>query len=618
SIQLLEAAFGEKVFLSGPHTTDMNFNSTNSFGHYNPDFISSFRSAWETATANPEFKKILESLYYDNFQEIGTAYFNAYKFINQNPKLLEAMEAKYTSEMNSSEGLDFYNFNEYFRSFADLEEKKGLNWYQSFNAPSFWIRRSIDGTASQLYELQLIIMQTFELDFNASVTPAEKAEYETIIHEISSQLGPEISYDEYPEVNNIPVEDDPAIFKLMETAGLWNLLKTNYDDEYWVNVGFRAKYEMAKKYASIQLLEAAFGEKVFLSGPHTTDMNFYSNNSFGHYNPAFISSFRSAWETATAIPKFKEALKSLYYDNFQEIGTAYFNAYKFINQNPKLLEAIEAKYINGMNSNGGLDFNNFNNYFNSFSGLEEQKGLNVYQSYNAPSFWIRRSIDGTASQLYELQLIIMQTFELDFTARVTPAEKAEYETIIQEIFLQLSPEIPNDEYPEVKNKPVIKRSQNATTFIDNRDQQSYDWILLNDGNKWMTNNVSFSYIGSSNEDCSYCQAYGRLYTWDMAQKACPQGWRLPTASEWDHLIEIYGGRYDAYHALVNGGSGGFSALLGGDGSFYNIGDSGYYWSGSAIDNTQAWQYTFFSTDGAKINKYEDSKNAAYSCRCIKE
>ena len=33
-------------------------------------------------------------------------------------------------------------------------------------------------------------------------------------------------------------------------------------------------------------------------------------------------------------------------------------------------------------------------------------------------------------------------------------------------------------------------------------------------------------------------AYGRLYTWDVAQTACPQGWRLPSREE---LLGLCGG-----------------------------------------------------------------------------
>ena len=40
-----------------------------------------------------------------------------------------------------------------------------------------------------------------------------------------------------------------------------------------------------------------------------------------------------------------------------------------------------------------------------------------------------------------------------------------------------------------------------------------------------------------NDDPEYCKKFGRLYNWEAAQKACPEGWHLPTADEWLELIE---------------------------------------------------------------------------------
>jgi len=38
-----------------------------------------------------------------------------------------------------------------------------------------------------------------------------------------------------------------------------------------------------------------------------------------------------------------------------------------------------------------------------------------------------------------------------------------------------------------------------------------------------------------------CKTYGRLYTWEAAQRACPEGWHLPSDEEWYHLAFHFGG-----------------------------------------------------------------------------
>ncbi|MCQ2097384.1 MAG: hypothetical protein MJY87_05495 [Fibrobacter sp.] len=60
-----------------------------------------------------------------------------------------------------------------------------------------------------------------------------------------------------------------------------------------------------------------------------------------------------------------------------------------------------------------------------------------------------------------------------------------------------------------------------------------------DGDIWMSKNLSVDIPGSScyqniNENC---EIYGRLYTWEAAQKACPEGWHLPESKEVNSLME---------------------------------------------------------------------------------
>src|SRR5437764_361564 len=67
-----------------------------------------------------------------------------------------------------------------------------------------------------------------------------------------------------------------------------------------------------------------------------------------------------------------------------------------------------------------------------------------------------------------------------------------------------------------------------------------------DGKEWTTANLnvstSFSYCYDDAE--SNCRQYGRLYTWETAQRVCQSlgaGWRLPTDDEWREMAQHYGG-----------------------------------------------------------------------------
>ena len=38
------------------------------------------------------------------------------------------------------------------------------------------------------------------------------------------------------------------------------------------------------------------------------------------------------------------------------------------------------------------------------------------------------------------------------------------------------------------------------------------------------------------------EVYGRLYSWEVAQRVCPTGWHLPTDAEWTTLTDYLGGK----------------------------------------------------------------------------
>ena len=78
--------------------------------------------------------------------------------------------------------------------------------------------------------------------------------------------------------------------------------------------------------------------------------------------------------------------------------------------------------------------------------------------------------------------------------------------------------------------------------IDDRDTRENKYFTVSqEGLEWMRNNLAWTGAGIPLYDCEVMSyPVGRFYTWEEAQTACPSGWRLPTAAEWDALGNVAG------------------------------------------------------------------------------
>ena len=173
------------------------------------------------------------------------------------------------------------------------------------------------------------------------------------------------------------------------------------------------------------------------------------------------------------------------------------------------------------------------------------------------------------------------------------------------------------------------------SFTDARDGNTYRTVKI--GNQtWMVENLNYKTDKSvcyDNEE-SNCQKYGRLYDWKTAMKACPAGWHLPSDAEWTALTDFVGGEDTAGTKLKsktgwNDDEGyeaatddyGFSALPGGvgysDGSFYNAGDYGHWWSATEDVASDAWiRYMLCYSEG--VGRINNGKGYLFSLRCSQD
>jgi len=156
-----------------------------------------------------------------------------------------------------------------------------------------------------------------------------------------------------------------------------------------------------------------------------------------------------------------------------------------------------------------------------------------------------------------------------------------------------------------------------------------------DGKQWTTRNLDVNTAASyCYEDAERnCSGYGRLYSWEPAQRVCRllgDGWRMPTDDDWRQLARHYGGVSQdaedkgkaAYKALMTGGNSGFNAVLGGgrseDGEYARLEAHGFYWTASESEPGTGWFYNFGRGGEAFHRQSGGEKQRAFSVRCVRE
>jgi uncharacterized protein (TIGR02145 family) len=191
------------------------------------------------------------------------------------------------------------------------------------------------------------------------------------------------------------------------------------------------------------------------------------------------------------------------------------------------------------------------------------------------------------------------------------------------------------------------------SMTDPRDGIVYKTTTIG-GQVWMAENLNYFDIEGAassvkNDWCYWdkpenCESAGRLYTWKVAQRICPEGWRLPTNEDWRALLTAVGAdsvneilwtgssKLKSISGWENDGSGtddfGFTALPAGKRFFTKVQDgfsfhgcSALMWSSTQAEDgaadTLAFQMSLdCSNDNIVINTVK--KIDGLSVRCVKE
>jgi uncharacterized protein (TIGR02145 family) len=190
------------------------------------------------------------------------------------------------------------------------------------------------------------------------------------------------------------------------------------------------------------------------------------------------------------------------------------------------------------------------------------------------------------------------------------------------------------------------------------DGNSYNTIILGNGQEWMKENLKTSkYRNGDNiptdlpdsewsstsegaysifgNDIANNTLYGKLYNWQAVNDSrglCPTGWHVPTDGDWNKLEEFVGangagGKLKAVSELWNPPNTGainianFSALPGGQrasgGGFFSLNTNALFWTASENSAFNAWS-RIITYQSDELRRQPMNKRGGYSVRCIKD
>ena len=174
-------------------------------------------------------------------------------------------------------------------------------------------------------------------------------------------------------------------------------------------------------------------------------------------------------------------------------------------------------------------------------------------------------------------------------------------------------------------------TQELGTFTDSRDGYSYKTVtfkLDDDGSGldrqriWFAENLRYN---ANDSHCyrdlePYCEKFGRLYTYTSALESCPEGWRVPTATDWFELFALYGGIHKAGNIIKEDGESNLNLQYAGftrpDGHFHGVGIEGYYWDSEEVSAKDSGLIIIHDGTG-EIYHGKSGKTTRNATRCIK-
>jgi len=132
--------------------------------------------------------------------------------------------------------------------------------------------------------------------------------------------------------------------------------------------------------------------------------------------------------------------------------------------------------------------------------------------------------------------------------------------------------------------------------------------LVTDNNAWGSLTTP-GYCWYGNDSVTYKNMYGALYNWYTVNtgKLAPKGWHVATDAEWTILDNYFTG----FSALP----GGYRGNSGNNGTFYDVGGHGYWWSATGSNTAWGW---YLDCNSGYVLRYLNFEQYGYSVRCVRD
>jgi len=218
-------------------------------------------------------------------------------------------------------------------------------------------------------------------------------------------------------------------------------LKKSYEEcGTWLDYGLRDLYCQIKPFVDYSKLMAISGLLIFKEGgPHTiSSLNFEGGYEFGHYNPEFLTWIQEKVVIDPADSIFKQQIQLAYNDKIKVVARAFYQTHKILFATPegsdefktiksKYQDKIEKQtlercYLGGPEKCGGLylqeEFRRLGDYLaNQNENISEK--INGEDNYwylanVSGGFWVRRSIDGTEQQFFDILTKLLEIYDSEW------------------------------------------------------------------------------------------------------------------------------------------------------------------------------------------------------------
>jgi uncharacterized protein (TIGR02145 family) len=164
---------------------------------------------------------------------------------------------------------------------------------------------------------------------------------------------------------------------------------------------------------------------------------------------------------------------------------------------------------------------------------------------------------------------------------------------------------------------------NKNSYTDPRDGKTYNTVKIRN-QVWMSENLAYKEDSAcwiyQNDEKNIAQ-FGYLYNWEMAQKVCPTGWKLPSKSDFKKLIKNVGKGDDSiFSALLPNGNSGYSVIFGGchlnENDFEGIEEVALFWSSSTYSD-RLGLFLLVRKNDHLVGLHGYDPASGFSVRCIR-